>query len=189
MINLSIFVVANSTRQSSYYFLFFLMIRRPPRSTLFPYTTLFRSSTWSPRSNVRLVSGCLCRTDQFSSITPTVTSLKCAFAQIFLRQVNDVFRISLLQICANAFAHTRLPCGESCPNLYVLLLRPCPSLRLCLEEVWPPAGVTRTCRASPNSNWFANPRDPPACRRGRRSTEQRNCIRLITLGDLCNRNG
>src|SRR2546421_3454815 len=25
------------------YFLFFLMIRRPPRSTLFPYTTLFRS--------------------------------------------------------------------------------------------------------------------------------------------------
>src|SRR2546429_2512419 len=28
---------------------FFLMIRRPPRSTLFPYTTLFRSS-WPPRS-------------------------------------------------------------------------------------------------------------------------------------------
>src|SRR5437867_7830571 len=26
-------------------FFFFFMIRRPPRSTLFPYTTLFRSST------------------------------------------------------------------------------------------------------------------------------------------------
>src|SRR3712207_8536923 len=26
-----------------YLFFFFLMIRRPPRSTLFPYTTLFRS--------------------------------------------------------------------------------------------------------------------------------------------------
>src|SRR3712207_6945524 len=26
-----------------YIFFFFLMIRRPPRSTLFPYTTLFRS--------------------------------------------------------------------------------------------------------------------------------------------------
>src|SRR3712207_7091179 len=26
------------------YVVFFLMIRRPPRSTLFPYTTLFRSS-------------------------------------------------------------------------------------------------------------------------------------------------
>src|ERR1039457_7486954 len=29
------------------------MIRRPPRSTLFPYTTLFRSSTNPPRSNYR----------------------------------------------------------------------------------------------------------------------------------------
>src|SRR5258708_32552317 len=27
-----------------YFLFFFLMIRRPPRSTLFPYTTLFRSS-------------------------------------------------------------------------------------------------------------------------------------------------
>src|SRR5258707_4513430 len=27
------------------FFFFFLMIRRPPRSTLFPYTTLFRSPT------------------------------------------------------------------------------------------------------------------------------------------------
>src|SRR2546430_8914910 len=29
---------------SSFLFFFFLMIRRPPRSTLFPYTTLFRSA-------------------------------------------------------------------------------------------------------------------------------------------------
>ena len=28
-------------------FFFFLMIRRPPRSTLFPYTTLFRSVRWT----------------------------------------------------------------------------------------------------------------------------------------------
>src|SRR5260221_5000579 len=28
----------------TYLFFFFLMIRRPPRSTLFPYTTLFRSA-------------------------------------------------------------------------------------------------------------------------------------------------
>src|SRR2546425_9396926 len=28
----------------SFVFFFFLMIRRPPRSTLFPYTTLFRSA-------------------------------------------------------------------------------------------------------------------------------------------------
>src|SRR2546426_12383189 len=47
---------------------FFLMIRRPPRSTLFPYTTLFRSapSTWyeavaepqrKPFGNSRPVAG------------------------------------------------------------------------------------------------------------------------------------
>src|SRR5438045_9794010 len=29
---------------SSFLYFFFLMIRRPPRSTLFPYTTLFRST-------------------------------------------------------------------------------------------------------------------------------------------------
>src|SRR2546429_3768315 len=32
------------------FFFFFLMIRRPPRSTLFPYTTLFRSHSPCPRS-------------------------------------------------------------------------------------------------------------------------------------------
>src|SRR5256885_6821477 len=31
----------------SVFFFFFLMIRRPPRSTLFPYTTLFRSHTFT----------------------------------------------------------------------------------------------------------------------------------------------
>src|SRR5437667_6554412 len=31
---------------------FFLMIRRPPRSTLFPYTTLFRS--WRTRALVKI---------------------------------------------------------------------------------------------------------------------------------------
>src|SRR6478736_3777141 len=32
---------------------FFLMIRRPPRSTLFPYTTLFRSSSAWPAARPR----------------------------------------------------------------------------------------------------------------------------------------
>src|SRR3712207_7537381 len=35
-------------------FFFFLMIRRPPRSTLFPYTTLFRSAL-SPNGRVLYV--------------------------------------------------------------------------------------------------------------------------------------
>src|SRR3712207_7103716 len=38
------------------YSFFFLMIRRPPRSTLFPYTTLFRSPTAvDPRGRRRLL--------------------------------------------------------------------------------------------------------------------------------------
>src|SRR2546422_6244948 len=43
-----------------YLFFFFLMIRRPPRSTLFPYTTLFRSP-WSTRA-ARAARGCRTRT-------------------------------------------------------------------------------------------------------------------------------
>src|ERR1035437_10451678 len=53
-------VLASSTDAASpstvscglvFVFSFFLMIRRPPRSTLFPYTTLFRS-----KSNIRAAS-------------------------------------------------------------------------------------------------------------------------------------
>src|SRR3712207_9438357 len=36
---------------------FFLMIRRPPRSTLFPYTTLFRSARDSARDGRARVGG------------------------------------------------------------------------------------------------------------------------------------
>src|SRR2546426_7771772 len=38
-------------------FFFFLMIRRPPRSTLFPYTTLFRSSLLPSRSSLFNIPG------------------------------------------------------------------------------------------------------------------------------------
>src|SRR5258708_20402830 len=38
-------------------FFFFLMIRRPPRSTLFPYTTLFRSNSPEERAMIQSLSG------------------------------------------------------------------------------------------------------------------------------------
>src|SRR5256885_16400571 len=38
-----IFIFSKSTVTYIFFTFFFLMIRRPPRSTLFPYTTLFRS--------------------------------------------------------------------------------------------------------------------------------------------------
>src|SRR5205807_6286401 len=40
-------------RFSPHLFFFFSLIRRPPRSTLFPYTTLFRSDSAAPRRCVR----------------------------------------------------------------------------------------------------------------------------------------
>src|SRR2546422_8816563 len=43
------FIILSLHRSSVFLFFFFLMIRRPPRSTLFPYTTLFRSL---PRARV-----------------------------------------------------------------------------------------------------------------------------------------
>src|SRR5256885_12292022 len=41
----------------SFLFFFFLMIRRPPRSTLFPYTTLFRSQpgAWAAKTVMLIV--------------------------------------------------------------------------------------------------------------------------------------
>src|SRR3989442_7016993 len=38
-------------------FFFFLMIRRPPRSPLFPYTTLFRSDAAGPAEGAHLGAG------------------------------------------------------------------------------------------------------------------------------------
>src|SRR5256885_16741298 len=40
---LSLYLYSSRIRFKINIFFFFLMIRRPPRSTLFPYTTLFRS--------------------------------------------------------------------------------------------------------------------------------------------------
>src|SRR2546422_9271846 len=47
--------LANFYLSLSLFFFFFLMIRRPPRSTLFPYTTLFRSA--STRCTGERISG------------------------------------------------------------------------------------------------------------------------------------
>src|SRR6185437_1611288 len=43
---------------SAFLFFFFLMIRRPPRSTLFPYTTLFRSRRRHPSLQPRRRNPC-----------------------------------------------------------------------------------------------------------------------------------
>src|SRR5216683_6792919 len=54
-------------------FFFFLMIRRPPRSTLFPYTTLFRSSAIYGSDAIGGVVNIITRTD-FTGTEATVRS-------------------------------------------------------------------------------------------------------------------
>src|SRR5437879_9867114 len=71
-------------------FFFFLMIRRPPRSTLFPYTTLFRSelkahvnrSHCAPRAVVRGCPGLCwscnpCRSEEHTSELQSPMYLVC----------------------------------------------------------------------------------------------------------------
>src|SRR6266536_648902 len=57
------------------YFIFFLMIRRPPRSTLFPYTTLFRPRTGGRTCRARdpgtPVAGCEPTRDHRPETAPT----------------------------------------------------------------------------------------------------------------------
>src|SRR5688572_33197661 len=50
------------------FYFFFLMIRRPPRSTLFPYTTLFRSCIGTPVSadTSRAIPRCERRSGRFA---------------------------------------------------------------------------------------------------------------------------
>src|SRR5256885_9543071 len=47
---------------------FFLMIRRPPRSTLFPYTTLFRSKGSKRRSRAQSHTGSLLSPESMGGI-------------------------------------------------------------------------------------------------------------------------
>src|ERR1019366_10737166 len=62
---------------------FFLMIRRPPRSTLFPYTTLFRSGrSGTPRrtgscTKTRSGSSSACRSEEHTSELQSLTNLVC----------------------------------------------------------------------------------------------------------------
>src|SRR5258708_9949099 len=56
-----------SSGSYTYFSFFFLMIRRPPRSTLFPYTTLFRSHSAAARiTGPRRIASALTNTGRHS---------------------------------------------------------------------------------------------------------------------------
>src|SRR6266850_7095431 len=66
-----------------YSFFFFLMIRRPPRSTLFPYTTLFRSPRCAPTAprypttSASACSWCSKRSEEHTSELQSPCNLVC----------------------------------------------------------------------------------------------------------------
>src|SRR5256885_9147015 len=99
------------------------MIRRPPRSTLFPYTTLFRS-TWFPLTDEPAV---LARPGLGSRIRP-LTSLRLTFS----RPVADVLGSGNPKI-KRSEEHTselQSPCNAECrlllekKNIYPLTFHP-----------------------------------------------------------------
>src|SRR5260221_9662589 len=66
----------------SLFFFFFLMIRRPPRSTLFPYTTLFRSVSlhrrrWQRRHPARHLAELQHRSEEHTSELQSHSDLVC----------------------------------------------------------------------------------------------------------------
>src|SRR3712207_8944589 len=73
------------------FFIFFLMIRLPPRSTLFPYTTLFRSRCrLQLMTNVRLSSSSraarpIAPSDSGSSISPSPRNAHTCWSDVSLR--------------------------------------------------------------------------------------------------------
>src|SRR2546430_11757600 len=67
-----------------FHFFFFLMIRRPPRSTLFPYTTLFRSDRMPGCCTLQMVVGechvrpsSLARSEEHTSELQSQSNLVC----------------------------------------------------------------------------------------------------------------
>src|ERR1039457_7339029 len=78
-------------------FLFFLMIRRPPRSTLFPYTTLFRSSFFTDCDHLQ--HGCIehasfYRSEEHTSELQSPCNLVC---RLLLEKKNNKTDESLSQ--------------------------------------------------------------------------------------------
>src|SRR5437016_7359698 len=94
------------------YAFFFLMLRRPPRSTLFPYTTLFRSRLLTRRSRRCLIGpspgrptvvgrpglGPMRRSEEHTSELQSLTNLVCRLLlEKKKRRVPRSFQVHLSQ--------------------------------------------------------------------------------------------
>src|SRR2546430_9796619 len=75
------------------------MIRRPPRSTLFPYTTLFRSSLTSPcrRISPRAGAGCVSSTDRSEEHTSELQSQSNLVCRLLLEKKKTHTKLQALR--------------------------------------------------------------------------------------------
>src|ERR1022692_5323409 len=91
------------------FFFFFLMIRRPPRSTLFPYTTLFRSvrtTSWhGPRDTIFGKNAP--RSEEHTSELQSPCNLVCRLLLEKKKKTNETTR-------AEADALVEQTCGQVC---------------------------------------------------------------------------
>src|SRR5256885_15749776 len=90
---------------------FFLMIRRPPRSTLFPYTTLFRSSRASRSSSNKFSPGKKKKPIRSSSaregIAPSILGGRCRRDRKSTRLNSSHLVISYAVFCLKKKKNTR----------------------------------------------------------------------------------
>src|SRR5256885_5396663 len=107
-------------------FFFFLMIRRPPRSTLFPYTTLFRSRSdcarrsrvdqprdknpRSTRSKASVASTCGARSEEHTSELQSPCNLVC---RLLLEKKKKIYRVTQRFGCRRVLEAPRQQCVES----------------------------------------------------------------------------
>src|SRR5688572_32213728 len=94
---------------------FFLIIRRPPRSTLFPYTTLFRSASISnftynhvghfAESNHAFARGVFLRSEEHTSELQSQSNLVC---RLLLEKKNKTSSVEAYDMFAMTSAHKTL---------------------------------------------------------------------------------
>src|SRR3982751_7058421 len=95
-------------------FFFFLMIRRPPRSTLFPYTTLFRSAyAWSAVCLYLIVRALALRRRRSEEHTSELQSRSDLVCRLLLEKKNkhNKFRTRSAQFCYFCATQHAAPLG------------------------------------------------------------------------------